>query len=73
MFEFPFSPSQGWLSHRAQRLSKAAARTVASALVFRVLLPPHPGPLPLGGGEGESFAARECLFAVLSSFLRIHQ
>ncbi len=33
----------------------------------------HPGPLPLGGGEGESFAALECFFAILSAILRIHQ
>ncbi len=34
--------------------------------------PPHPGPLPLGGGEGECGAGLECLIAISSSILRIH-
>ena len=34
--------------------------------------PPHPDPLPLGGGEGECGAGLECLIAILSSILRIH-
>src|SRR5260370_29109537 len=34
---------------------------------------PSPSPRPLAWGEGESFAARECLFAILSSLLRIRQ
>src|SRR2546427_12629047 len=33
----------------------------------------HPSPFPLGGGEGEWLAGLECLLAVLSSILRIHQ
>ncbi len=35
--------------------------------------PPHPGPLPLGGGEGESFAGLGGLIVILSSILRIRQ
>src|SRR5258708_11058539 len=35
--------------------------------------PPHPGPLPLGGGEGECFADLGGLILILSSILRIHQ
>ena len=46
---------RAWISHQAQSLSMAEARAVASAWVFRALLPPHPGPLPWG--EGESSAA----------------
>ena len=34
--------------------------------------PPHPIPLPLGGGEGESFAGPEWVLAILSSILPIH-
>jgi len=33
-----------------------AAEMVASGCTLRPTLPPHPGPLPLGGGEGESLA-----------------
>ena len=35
--------------------------------------PPHPGPLPLGGGEGELFSTLEALLLDLSSILWIHQ
>ncbi len=31
------------------------------------IYPPHPVPLPLGGGAGDPFASLECVFAILSS------
>src|SRR5258708_16029125 len=47
------SRSQGWLSHRAKGLSRVEGRAVASALVFRALLPPHPA-LSLGERENRA-------------------
>jgi hypothetical protein len=44
------SLSQSWLSHRAKSLSMVVGRALASALVFRAFLPPHPA-LSLGERE----------------------
>src|SRR6266849_2367352 len=52
------SPSQGWLPHRAQSLSMVEGRAVASALVFRALLPPHPA-LSLGERENRTPRLRQ--------------
>src|SRR5260370_30076465 len=37
------------------------------------VFPPRPGPLPLGGGEGECFADLGGFIVNLSSILRLHQ
>ena len=39
----------------------------------RTTVPPHPGPLPLGGGEGESLRPAEASFATFLSSSGIHQ
>jgi len=52
--------------HRIPRGDEPRRSGLAKAL--RAILP-----LPLGGGEGESPAALECLFAILLSIPRIHQ
>ena len=39
----------------------------------RTTVPPHPGPLPLGGGEGEARRTAGKLFAVLSPIVGIHR
>ncbi len=60
-----------------KQISRHARRTTGvnreAELVFRALFPPHPGPLPLGGGEGECFADFGGLIVILSSILRNHQ
>ena len=48
-------------------------RKPPSALVSRAFFPPHPGPLPLGGGGGECFADLGGFIVNLSSILRLHQ
>ena len=60
-----------------EQVSRHARRTTGvnreAELVFRALRPPHPGPLPLSGGEGECFADLGGRIVILSTILRIHQ